>query len=260
MSFEEYQQIFENLNEEFNVLKGKINILINKYSDLESKLENNFKARFKCRKCDETFENVRKFERHKEKSTTCYENPFPYQCEMCELEFTSEKQCSTHKEKHGHFKCDKCDKVFTFEGVLEKHVSAAHGSTIIFCHYYNNNKVCPFKNECIFAHLESKDCIFGNECERMFCMFRHEEHFQNDEEECEEEYEEESDENDESDDVETFRLSEIEPALTKVELAMEKVNNLINSQRLKCDSCEFKAKNQNGLNMHKKAKHGDKSA
>ena len=31
-------------------------------------------------------------------------------------------------------------------------------------------------------------------------------------------------------------------------------------KRLKCDSCEFKAKNQNGLNMHKKAKHGDKSA
>ena len=52
---------------------------------------------------------------------------------------------------------------------------------------------------------------------------------------------------------------EIEPALTKIELAMEKVNNLINSKRLKCDSCDFKAKNQNGLNMHKKAKHGDKA-
>ena len=259
MSIEEYQQTFENLNEEFNFLKEKINILINKYSELENKLENNFKARFKCRKCDETFENVRKFEKHKENSTTCDANPYPYPCEMCGLEFTSEKQCSSHKEKHGNFKCDKCDKVFTFEGVLEKHISAAHGSMTIFCHYYNNNKLCPFKTECIFVHLVSKDCIFGNECERMFCMFRHDEHFQNDEEECEEENDE-MDEHDESDeDIETFKLSEIEPALAKVEVAMEKVNNLLNTTKLKCDSCDFKAKNQNGLNMHKKAKHGDKS-
>ena len=101
--------------------------------------------------------------------------------------------------------------------------------------------------------------MFGNECERMFCMFRHDEHFQNDEEECEEENDE-MDEHDESDiDIETFRLSEIEPALSKVEQAMEKVNNLLNSTKLKCDNCDFKAKNQNGLNMHKKAKHGDKS-
>ena len=118
MSFEEYQQTFKNLNEDFNFLKEKINILINKYSELENKLENDFKARFKCRKCDETFENIRKFEKHKENSTTCDANPYPYQCEICELEFTSEKQCSSHKEKHGSFKCEKCDKVFTFEGVL----------------------------------------------------------------------------------------------------------------------------------------------
>ena len=85
------------------------------------------------------------------------------------------------------------------------------------------------------------------------------EHFQNDEEEYEEESDE-IDENDDSDeDIETFRLSEIEPALAKVELAMEKVNNLLNGTKLRCDICEFKAKNQNGLNMHKKAKHGDKS-
>ena len=69
---------------------------------------------------------------------------------MCGLEFTSEKQCSSHKEKHGNFNCDKCDKVFTFEGVLEKHISAAHGSMTIYCHYlYNNGErvrsyVCMF--------------------------------------------------------------------------------------------------------------------
>lgn len=39
MSFQEYQLIFNNLNEEFKYLKEKINTLMNKYSDLERKIE-----------------------------------------------------------------------------------------------------------------------------------------------------------------------------------------------------------------------------
>ena len=231
---------------------------MNKYSDLERKMENNFTAKFECSKCNDTFENVVKFQKHKDKSTTCDANPYPYQCEKCELLFTSKKQCSSHEEKHGNFQCDKCDKVFTFEGVLEKHISAAHGSMTIFCHYFNNNKICPFKNECIYAHLTSKDCMFGNDCERLFCMFRHDDHFQKDEDESDTENDESENENEE-DDIETFKLSEIEPALERVELAMEKANKLLKSSMLKCEHCEFIAKNQNGLNMHKKAKHEDKS-
>ena len=41
------------------------------------------------------------------------------------------------------------------------------------------------------------------------------------------------------------------------EEAMEKVNELLKQQKLKCDVCEFQARNANGLNMHKKAKHTD---
>ena len=68
-------------------------------------------------------------------------------------------------------------------------------------------------------------------------MFRHDDHFQKDEDERETENVKNENENDE-DDIETFRWTEIEPALEKVELAMEKVNKLLKSTMLKCKHCE----------------------
>ena len=43
---------------------------------------------------------------------------------------------------------------------------------------------------------------------------------------------------------------------------MDKVQQLLlqdKNTKIKCDKCEFEAKNLNGLNMHKKAKHPDNS-
>ena len=257
MAFQEFESIFFNLNEEFKNLKGKISNLMNRYSDLEKQLENNTKTKFKCNKCDENLQNIDELQKHKE-SKACDSVPYPYHCEKCDLLFTSEKQLNTHQEKHGSFECNKCEKIFSFEGVLEKHMTAVHGDMKIFCFYYNNNRECPFKTECIFAHERSKECVYGNECERFYCMFRHDQHFQD----CDENNEEEENDASECEDQinGTVRLSEIEPVLLKVESAMEKVNELLKSSKLKCDKCDFTARNQNGLNMHIKAKHTNKSS
>ena len=255
MSFQEFESIFSNLNDEFQNLRIKIGNSMKKYSDLEKQLQNDTSTKFKCNKCDETFQNIDKFQKHKE-STTCDAVPYPYHCKKCDLLFTSEKQLTTHQEKHGNFACEKCDKIFSFEGVLEKHITAVHGEMKIFCHYYNNNKECPFKSECIFSHSQSKECVYGNECERFYCMFRHENHFHDTEENTEEDNEEET-ENDENCDI--VRISEIEPVISRVESAMKKVSELLKVNKLKCDKCDFIAKNQNGLNMHSKAKHTVKS-
>ena len=260
MSFQDFEPIFHTLNEEFESLKVQINTLMKKYSNLEKQLKNNCKAKFKCRKCNEYFENVEKFQDHKENSETCDANPYPFQCEKCELAYTSEKQLSSHQEKHGRFPCEKCEKIFSFEVLLEKHMTAVHGKMHIYCHYYNNNKQCPFSEECIFAHKIAKECIYGNQCERMYCMFKHDEHFQNNEEESDDENEIDENECDEIYDLDTVRLSDIEPVLAKVEIAMKKANDLLKGAKLNCENCDFVAKNQNGLNMHKKAKHTDKSS
>ena len=260
MSFQEFEPIFNTLNEEFEDLQVKIKTLMNKYSNLEKQLKHNSNAKFKCRKCNEYFENVEKFQDHKENSETCDANPYPFQCEKCELAYTSEKQLSSHQEKHGRFPCEKCEKIFSFEVLLEKHMTAVHGKMHIYCHYYNNNKQCPFSEECIFAHKIAKECIYGNQCERMYCMFKHDEHFQNNEEESDDENEIDENECEEIYDLDTVRLSDIEPVLAKVEIAMKKANDLLKGAKLNCENCDFVAKNQNGLNMHKKAKHTDKSS
>ena len=94
-------------------------------------------------------------------------------------------------------------------------------------------------------------------------MFRHDEHFQVNEEVNEDDNEEEEqggkNENAKQIEDDSVRLSEIEPVLLKVEKAMKKVSELLNGSKLKCDKCDFTAKNQNGLKMHMKAKHTDKS-
>ena len=59
-----------------------------------------------------------------------------------------------------------------------------------------------------------------------------------------------------------FKVKDIEPSLRKVEEAMDKIQQLLmpeQTSKLKCDQRDFEAKNTNGLNMHKKAKHPDNS-
>ena len=78
-------------------------------------------------------------------------------------------------------------------------------------------------------------------------MVRHDDHFQKDEDESDTENDESENENEE-DDIETFKLAEIEPALKRVELAMEKANKLLKSCMLKCEHCEcVRLENKLGL-------------
>ena len=101
---------------------------------------------------------------------------------------------------------------------------SSYGKSKLFCHYFNNEKDCPFEGRCIFAHEESPECRFGQTCERVMCMFSHDERDVSDTESDNENDEEDIDEND--DDTEMFKITDIEPSLQKVEDAMEKVQSL----------------------------------
>ena len=270
MSVIDLEPVFSNLNSEFLDLQTKITSLMKKYEDIEKQIKTEKNAHFQCNKCDMKFVTSKDLQNHKKESEACQAN---FKCDQCEKRFRSEDQLSVHKSMHGKFKCDKCEREFNIGGILEKHMTAVHGSIKLFCHYYNNEKDCPFDTQCLFAHEHSGDCRFGNECERLLCMYQHEQHFQDeDEDEDENEEGDEGDEGDESDGADddeleeheylrTVKIMDLEPSLKKVEEAMNKVNNLMKMQasRLKCDQCDFEAKNNNGLTMHQKAKHTDKS-
>ena len=112
----------------------------------------------------------------------------------------------------------------------------------------------------MLAHKDSPECKFGNGCEQIISMFQHEENNDDDEQNSDGD-DDESDNDDENDDKNLVNVTDLEPSIKTYEDAMEKVNTLLQKQfsALKCDLCEFEARNSNCLNMHKKAKHTDNS-
>ena len=56
---------------------------------------------------------------------------------------------------------------------LEKHKISQNESSK-FCHYFNNNKNCPFEQEgCMFRHEDSSECRFNTSCKFSLCQFKH---------------------------------------------------------------------------------------
>ena len=85
--------------------------------------------------------------------------------------FTEERKLEDHVSRvHKKYECDECDKVFNFDTVLEKHIEAMHEDSKLFCHYFNNDKECPYEDQCIYMHEESATFKFGKGCERILCM------------------------------------------------------------------------------------------
>ena len=84
-------------------------------------------------------------------------------------------------------------------------------------------------------------------------MFRHKVDEDNDQCEAEESDVDESDVENKSDNL--------KPSLDKVKQTIEKVSALLEKvcPILECNNCEFEAKDKNGLNVHIKAKHNNKS-
>ena len=230
------------LKEEFLDLKSKIDILVKKYSNLEVKYEKSLsrkrKESFKCRICDQECENLIELKNHKKE----HESLLPkFKCDECDKIFLKEKQLKEHiSQKHKTYPCKECEKVFDYEVNLENHIKAVHEDLKIFCHYFNNNKECPYEEECIYIHKDSEDCRFGSKCERQMCMFKHEET---------------DDDDDEIKEQEEISGDDLKPIVEKVQKALEKFDILLMKNELKCNVCDFEAKNKNGLNMHIRSKH-----
>ena len=248
MATKKLETEFLNLKKEFVGLQTMIQSILDKHGDLEKKYEKLIqkqrKSNFRCRKCSDKFQSLSDLKKHKEEG--CSKSEF--KCEECNKCFKDEKKLEDHVEKmHVKYECDECDKVFKYEAVLEKHMEAAHEDVELFCHYFNNDKDCPFEDECIYVHEESEYCKFAKNCERKFCMSKH---VNTGEEECENV--EDSDDDDDDINVEGIK---IKPVLEKFKQAVENFEEMLGKYSLKCKSCEFEAKDLNGLSMHMKAKH-----
>ena len=153
------------LNIKLNVLNNTVRELtlkietINKYVTLKIK---DLEAKLKIQYNTEKTKNV--------------SSKKEYKCKKCEYKsnksFELEQHIKNTHEEEG-LKCKICDKTFVMNWRLRKH-EEGHNKQTKMCHYFNNNRSCPYENVgCMFMHEESLPCKFGEKCKIKLCQYRH---------------------------------------------------------------------------------------
>lgn len=99
-------------------------------------------------------------------------------CKICEDTFDKNWELETHiKTNHDSvekFECDQCSKRFVLEWRLKKHQGIHIGQNIKRCHFFNNQKTCPYEEiGCMFEHSFSGNCRYGSNCDKTMCSFQH---------------------------------------------------------------------------------------
>ena len=158
---------FKELETKFKRLAEKCETLEQKHKDCMSKVKTNFK----CNVCDRECKSKAEFMKHKKSHKSVL--PGKLKCEECHRVFDEMWKLEAHSKTHKKYECDKCDKIFSYEDTLNKHIQISHGNVKLFCHYFNNEKECPFEEECVFLHEHSDMCKYGELCERENCMYKH---------------------------------------------------------------------------------------
>ena len=134
-------------------------------------------------------------------------------------------------------KCDDCGKVFYFKWRLKKHKEMHTDKNVKKCHYFNNDKICPYEEiGCKFQHVESLECIFKKKCTFQLCQYRHtnkSNEQSNDNSQLTEEFEDEIDEQSIKDD-ERF-LEQIFPKTFRKYVEV----NLVGRMYIDCYYCGF---------------------
>ena len=98
-------------------------------------------------------------------------------CDVCSETFQESWQFEVHLESHEQTKdnkCDTCGKTFFLEWRLKQHMNVHTNPRIRNCHYFNNNKACPFNTiGCKFKHSDSELCSSTKSCKTKLCPKKH---------------------------------------------------------------------------------------
>ena len=104
-------------------------------------------------------------------------NPKEFKCYECEEVFNQSWKYERHIKLHTsseQFNCSECDQTFYVKWRMKKHIQS-HDKARNYCHYFNNNKYCPFEEiGCKFRHEDSSRCKYGKCCQNRLCQFKHE--------------------------------------------------------------------------------------
>ena len=156
---------------ELNHVKEELKLLKDKET-VETTEENNFN----CQICDETFTTKQNLKSH---MRSTHSDTTKIKCKFCDNVFEKNSDLENHiKRNHDSmekFDCNKCDKKFALKWRLRKHQEIHEKMNIKKCHYYNNQKSCPFELiGCMFEHSLAGKCKFGKMCKNQLCSYEHE--------------------------------------------------------------------------------------
>ena len=128
--------------------------------------------KIKCNICE--FESVEEDEIKKHK---VLKHGRTKKCNVCNEQFNQNWQLEEHLVLHQTekaYKCDECDKSFYLEWRMNKHKEGHASIDLKFCHYFNNNKHCPYENiACKFQHKDSPKCKYNENCRNKLCQYKH---------------------------------------------------------------------------------------
>ena len=128
---------------------------------------------FSCKQCKNSYSSKPQLYHHIKDH-----HPKVYKCKECEIEFKMTIELEKHilhehSEKKKHV-CDVCKMEFIFKWRMQKHVKDHEKTVRKTCHFYNNDKTCPFYEiGCKFKHEKAVKCKFAEKCIITKCQYRH---------------------------------------------------------------------------------------
>lgn len=146
-------------------LRKELNEIKSKYEQLSEKTASNVK----CNNCEKTSVTAGDVSKPQDYRNSVIQT----KCDHCGKVFNEQWKMTAHLKTCKQNQCEMCDKTFKYEELKKKHMLITHENFRIYCHFYNNEKTCPYDKECVFLHEESQICKYGTLCERTYCMFKH---------------------------------------------------------------------------------------
>ena len=140
--------------------------------NFQKKKVNNQEKPFKCEECGEIIGRKRDLKIH-----IRINHPKFITCDFCDEMFKESWQYEKHLESHTKSKdkkCDVCDKRFFLDWRLKQHMNIHNNPHVKNCHYYNNQKECPYDAiGCKFNHKISQECKRQGDCKIKLCPLQH---------------------------------------------------------------------------------------
>ena len=156
-------------------LEAQLKIVIEKLNDSDkSPVSSSQKGEsgFKCEECGDIFLKKSLLKRHRQEN-----HRKNVSCEECGETFDQHWKLEVHLKTHDtidKFTCNICQKTFQVKWRLRKHMDMHINKNVKKCHFFNNDKTCPFEEiGCKFVHEVSAICFFKDNCTNKLCPFKH---------------------------------------------------------------------------------------